>query len=173
MNDHEIVVGRHCERRRVLRVAQEELAVRGAQCRSYAPQNVSLSDPSMEFGDIFRSENLTIHMGEQVELTSCLRLTTRIVPTNARGNVVSLHATYAMVRFDEYGTCAVPITGKIIGEEHDIHSVTLGLRPSIVSTVHSFQGRAGKKQYVISLETLLPATGFFTPLLAGPGRESM
>lgn len=63
-NDVEIVVGKHAERRRVLRVREEALRSRGVPSKVYMPKTCSLSDPSFEFRDLHESERLALFVGE-------------------------------------------------------------------------------------------------------------
>lgn len=79
---------------------------------------------------------------------------------------MSLHETYVVVNFGENGTRAVPITSKMDETDECLLCVQLGLRPSICSTIHSFQGRTVVKEYVISLDTYFECHGILYTALS-------
>eukprot|EP00392_Amoebophrya_sp_AT5.2_P017625 g18013.t1 len=185
MNRVEIVVGCHSERRRVLEMRREVLHRRHFAGHTYTPRAINLQNPLLEGfddedNDRGRAEPLALFKGEKVALTSSLLLLGRTYSTNSRGAVVGFGEHFVAVRFDDTNEEELVPVRQSFEEDHSGDPmarwlvVALGVRPALVSTIHSFQGRtiALGVLYVISLATIWVLHGLCYTFLSRPRQKN-
>lgn len=126
-------------------------------------------------------QTLKVRVGERFALTRPLKLAHQTFPTNTRGIVSGLGRTFVRMRFDGADDAEEEVPVNAFREEDPsgdpgshITVVVVGLRPAIVSTVHSFQGRTVREGilYVISMATLWILHGICYSMLSRVRRRA-